>query len=113
MVIVQPMPVPSLEKGALVATFDLCVQTTTAILKTARTDPSTATSDILPVALSVHFVIQQHGGAIASVLAGVLTAVTMAGPLGCVLPPNLLYSCLLYTSPSPRDATLSRMPSSA
>ena len=26
---------------------------------------------------------------------------------------NLAYSCLLYTSPSPRDATLSRMPSSA
>ena len=26
---------------------------------------------------------------------------------------SLLYSCLLYTSPSPRDATLSRMPSSA
>ena len=25
----------------------------------------------------------------------------------------LLYGCLLYTSPSPRDATLSRMPSSA
>ena len=25
----------------------------------------------------------------------------------------LLNSCLLYTSPSPRDATLSRMPSSA
>ena len=25
----------------------------------------------------------------------------------------LHYSCLLYTSPSPRDATLSRMPSSA
>ena len=24
-----------------------------------------------------------------------------------------LHSCLLYTSPSPRDATLSRMPSSA
>ena len=24
-----------------------------------------------------------------------------------------LYVCLLYTSPSPRDATLSRMPSSA
>ena len=29
-------------------------------------------------------------------------------------PPNDLYkNCLLYTSPSPRDATLSRMPSSA
>ena len=26
---------------------------------------------------------------------------------------GLLYDCLLYTSPSPRDATLSRMPSSA
>ena len=26
---------------------------------------------------------------------------------------GLLYTCLLYTSPSPRDATLSRMPSSA
>ena len=25
----------------------------------------------------------------------------------------LVYTCLLYTSPSPRDATLSRMPSSA
>ena len=24
-----------------------------------------------------------------------------------------IYHCLLYTSPSPRDATLSRMPSSA
>ena len=26
---------------------------------------------------------------------------------------ELVYACLLYTSPSPRDATLSRMPSSA
>ena len=26
---------------------------------------------------------------------------------------NVSYTCLLYTSPSPRDATLSRMPSSA
>ena len=30
-----------------------------------------------------------------------------------VLPFEDLYFCLLYTSPSPRDATLSRMPSSA
>ena len=29
------------------------------------------------------------------------------------LPPAVRYCCLLYTSPSPRDATLSRMPSSA
>ena len=27
--------------------------------------------------------------------------------------PPLILGCLLYTSPSPRDATLSRMPSSA
>ena len=27
--------------------------------------------------------------------------------------PAMIYYCLLYTSPSPRDATLSRMPSSA
>ena len=26
---------------------------------------------------------------------------------------TMFYNCLLYTSPSPRDATLSRMPSSA
>ena len=26
---------------------------------------------------------------------------------------NLIYICLLYTSPSPRDGLLSRMPSSA
>ena len=26
---------------------------------------------------------------------------------------NVVFNCLLYTSPSPRDATLSRMPSSA
>ena len=30
-----------------------------------------------------------------------------------ILENGLLYACLLYTSPSPRDATLSRMPSSA
>ena len=31
-------------------------------------------------------------------------------PVGIILDP---LACLLYTSPSPRDATLSRMPSSA
>ena len=34
-----------------------------------------------------------------------------AGPVDDYL--ELLEGCLLYTSPSPRDATLSRMPSSA
>ena len=32
---------------------------------------------------------------------------------GDLLSKNLFGTCLLYTSPSPRDATLSRMPSSA
>ena len=31
----------------------------------------------------------------------------------CMLNEGFTYTCLLYTSPSPRDATLSRMPSSA
>ena len=34
------------------------------------------------------------------------------GPSGCGKT-TMLNICLLYTSPSPRDATLSRMPSSA
>ena len=42
---------------------------------------------------------------------------TTSGTIGeqrkIVLELNLLADCLLYTSPSPRDATLSRMPSSA
>ena len=33
--------------------------------------------------------------------------------IGGALRENAVYICLLYTSPSPRDATLSRMPSSA
>ena len=36
-------------------------------------------------------------------------------PLGNLIPDwnDLVYRCLLYTSPSPRDGLLSRMPSSA
>mgnify|MGYP003308268395 CR=1 FL=1 len=33
--------------------------------------------------------------------------------IGCKDSLAVFFSCLLYTSPSPRDATLSRMPSSA
>ena len=33
--------------------------------------------------------------------------------LSVPLPPNTPNTCLLYTSPSPRDGLLSRMPSSA
>ena len=34
-------------------------------------------------------------------------------PFFCTMPRNNPWDCLLYTSPSPRDNTLSRMPSSA
>ena len=37
------------------------------------------------------------------------TCMTAASASVCII----YYACLLYTSPSPRDATLSRMPSSA
>ena len=45
-------------------------------------------------------------------VAGMLTALLwwVVGPLTIA---TWLQGCLLYTSPSPRDATLSRMPSSA
>ena len=35
------------------------------------------------------------------------------GLIAYLIPLTLMITCLLYTSPSPRDATLSRMPSSA
>ena len=59
---------------------------------------------VVPVSKSynVFFMRPTHGGA--------------AWSDACVLVPWMLYhhyGCLLYTSPSPRDATLSRMPSSA
>ena len=42
------------------------------------------------------------------------TCFLLLGELEQVLAaPLSLHACLLYTSPSPRDATLSRMPSSA
>ena len=40
-------------------------------------------------------------------------AIRVASAIECVHCYSLIHDCLLYTSPSPRDATLSRMPSSA
>ena len=37
----------------------------------------------------------------------------ITGVMICLDSTEAVISCLLYTSPSPRDATLSRMPSSA
>ena len=44
---------------------------------------------------------------------GTTMAVFLSGARPHELQADLLRDCLLYTSPSPRDATLSRMPSSA
>ena len=44
---------------------------------------------------------------------GLLPAAFLPGDSLLVLVGVLIANCLLYTSPSPRDATLSRMPSSA
>ena len=62
-----------------------------------------------------------HGGEILSIESTKMKGkgVTLTGRLGDVMKESaqaafgLIRSCLLYTSPSPRDATLSRMPSSA
>ena len=54
--------------------------------------------------------IPEHGG--------MIFAFRSAQPQGfwmidCITDMDILYVCLLYTSPSPRDGLLSRMPSSA
>ena len=45
--------------------------------------------------------------------AGVRKGRIVSDPKTCTAPKRMSGICLLYTSPSPRDATLSRMPSSA
>ena len=40
-------------------------------------------------------------------------AITVTGPYAICPKANEVFDCLLYTSPSPRDGLLSRMPSSA
>ena len=61
--------------------------------------------------------LQDESGATAieyGLIAGLVAVAIIAAltALGSSLS-DLFSSCLLYTSPSPRDATLSRMPSSA
>jgi len=48
-----------------------------------------------------------------STFKNVLVNVLEDARLAVIAPKDEILSCLLYTSPSPRDATLSRMPSSA
>ena len=58
------------------------------------------------------FAVKQASRAINAALDG-LSAQSEPALANWALAPRFVYPCLLYTSPSPRDATLSRMPSSA
>ena len=50
---------------------------------------------------------------VSTLLLTTFLALSRAGVVSALLGFILIVGCLLYTSPSPRDATLSRMPSSA
>ena len=55
----------------------------------------------------------EDGKVIAERLNGYAAFVGCWALIGAYLTTGQIIPCLLYTSPSPRDATLSRMPSSA
>ena len=62
------------------------------------------------------FLAQLSGMFSLTLTAVVIAGVALAGPLSALFAPGFLdqpQRCLLYTSPSPRDRTRSRMPSSA
>ena len=60
------------------------------------------------------FIFDSVGDGVADMIpAGSITSANTNGDLQWVVTDSQGYICLLYTSPSPRDATLSRMPSSA
>ena len=48
-----------------------------------------------------------------AVLGGILLDPDAIGRIADLIKPEAFYICLLYTSPSPRDLSTSRMPSSA
>ena len=78
-------------------------------VRPVRTSENADNSLLLMLADQVDVVIAssgQHGDAVRA--AGCKTLVIETS-----VAPNKFPPCLLYTSPSPRDATLSRMPSSA
>ena len=56
-------------------------------------------------------VVNYRGNIIFPIFSGIVTEDQFGGDEGLIVQYN--DPCLLYTSPSPRDATLSRMPSSA
>ena len=60
-----------------------------------------------------HYRSAHHIGITHEEICEIMIHVGMYGGWPCIAHATSQYLCLLYTSPSPRDATLSRMPSSA
>ena len=79
-----------------------------------RRVPGLRRSEVAALAdVSVEYYAKLERGSLAGVSPAVLEAVARALQLDDVERAHLLHLCLLYTSPSPRDRTRSRMPSSA
>ena len=72
---------------------------------------------IMPGFVDLHVHLRQPGNEAAETVESGSRAAALGGYTAIVAMPNTTpcmdSPCLLYTSPSPRDATLSRMPSSA
>ena len=69
-----------------------------------------ADTDVGPVNLFLHSLFSKVDISLNGTL---ITSSTNTYPYRAMLETLLSYGCLLYTSPSPRDGLLSRMPSSA
>ena len=83
-----------------------------------RADPDTIkwAENLLKVPVIDHWWQTETSWAISSNCTGIEMMKTKYGSACKAVPGydvKIIKSCLLYTSPSPRDATLSRMPSSA
>ena len=77
--------------GSAITTYDITVSVDAGLIGTATTATGTTDEAII------------NSDVFTNLTDGALTVTYTITP----------YTCLLYTSPSPRDATLSRMPSSA
>ena len=79
------------------------------IVKAVEEDETTASGIVLPDTAKE----KPQKGKVLAVGDGKLDDDGKRIPLDVAEGDEVLYSCLLYTSPSPRDGLLSRMPSSA
>ena len=106
------------EAGSIVtsvATFTVCCGLASHVFADGR--PSVTLGEMMP-GFSIAFTVEPLGMLFALIASGlwILTTIYAIGYMRGhheVNQTRFFVCCLLYTSPSPRDATLSRMPSSA